>query len=83
MKPEIIEAGDLPEDKKVYLMWDDLFNEYKVVHPDKKWYKMYKKDWITLIGIIIIAGCFYLGVKELINANVANALKDCITIPIK
>ena len=83
MMEGIIEAADLPEDKKVYLKWDNLINDYRTVYPNKKWYVMDKKDWIVLICTAVIAGCFYLGVNELIAANVAEAIKDCITIPIK
>ena len=81
---DIIEASELPSEEKVYLRKDWL-GGYRVVHPEEKWYKFYKRDWFYLIFTIIIVGMAYIGITELISSykviadNPCKFCEDCAT----
>jgi hypothetical protein len=81
---KIVEASQLPMEEKVYLKKDWL--GWRVVHPEEKWYKMYKRDWFYLIVCILMVALFYVGVNELISHykviadNPCHFCKDCASI---
>ena len=91
MEAQIIEAAGLPEGEKVYLKKD--FFGYRVIEPWKNpetgkinWFNFIfggKRGIFFLIMVLLLAGFFYFGVKELISsyatiaANPCNFCKDC------
>jgi hypothetical protein len=81
---KIIEAGDLPEQEKVYLKHD--FMGYRVVNPIKNpdgtinWFNLLvggKRGLITLIILMSIATLLYFGIQQLIANYQLIAAEPC------